>query len=52
MHVAYWSSACPSKIATVRQNLLCAIGWGCGVSSGMDLPIPEEKRPFGINRHR
>jgi hypothetical protein len=52
MQLANWSSECPSKTATAGQNLLCAIGWGCTISSGMDLPVPEGKRPFGINRHK
>jgi hypothetical protein len=52
MQLANWSSKCPSKTATAGQNLLCTLGWGCTISSGTDLPVPEGKRPFGINRHR
>jgi hypothetical protein len=42
MQVAYCSSESP-KTATAGQNLLCVIGGRCGISSGMDLPIPEEE---------
>jgi len=52
MQVAYWSSECPSKTVTAGQILQCATDWGCSISSGTGLPVPECKSPFGINRHR